>query len=340
MLWTSVRAQSLAFKGGLFCHCVTPGMVDTDLGRHFMSPWLWPLTKPLRMVLLRSPAEGALSVIAGALKPQATSCFGRYMDGETQLEDLVIERMGDKQLALSLVKDVLTGDGKREGNTLENDTGKVPLLVTMAHLYRELAPQVLYIDKKSGYNPKKWAEAIKVTRTVYVGNMAFCTREEQVYALFSKCGNIKRVIMGLNRRDKYPCGFCFVEYYTHEEAEEAVNLLNKITFDDRVIRVDLDAGFTEGRQFGRGESGGQWRDDFREDVDEGRGGKGGGLLKRIEGMPNRQVYRGKKRQDHGRFATTEQAKKARTEKAQGVLFWKLSDGLGGGVFLFRPYWVL
>ena len=50
--------------------------------RHFMSPWLWPLTKPLRMVLLRSPAEGALSVIAGALKPQATSCFGRYMDGE------------------------------------------------------------------------------------------------------------------------------------------------------------------------------------------------------------------------------------------------------------------
>lgn len=34
------------------------------------------------------------------------------------------------------------------------------------------------------------------------------------------------------------------------------------------------------------------------------------------------------------------AKKARTEKAQGVLFWKLSDGLGGGVFLFRPCWVL
>ena len=30
---TSVRAQSLAFKGGLFCHCATPGMVDSDLGR-------------------------------------------------------------------------------------------------------------------------------------------------------------------------------------------------------------------------------------------------------------------------------------------------------------------
>lgn len=104
MLWTSVRAQSLAFKGGLFCHCTTPGMVDSDLGRHTLSPWLWPLTKPLRLLLLRSSAEGALSVAHHALTPAATSCFGRYADGKTQLEDLVIERMGDKQLALSLVK--------------------------------------------------------------------------------------------------------------------------------------------------------------------------------------------------------------------------------------------
>ena len=42
-----MRAQSLAFKGGLFCHCATPGIVDSDLGRHFL-PWLWPFTKPLR----------------------------------------------------------------------------------------------------------------------------------------------------------------------------------------------------------------------------------------------------------------------------------------------------
>ncbi|CAJ1451435.1 unnamed protein product [Effrenium voratum] len=104
MLWTSVRAQSLAFKGGLFCFAATPGMVDTELSRYSMSPWLWPLTKPLRMVLLRHVSEGALAVAGGALKPQATNCFGRYMDGEVQLEDLVIERMGEKPLAAALVK--------------------------------------------------------------------------------------------------------------------------------------------------------------------------------------------------------------------------------------------
>eukprot|EP00913_Durusdinium_trenchii_P001280 g1179.t1 len=91
---TSVRAQSLAFKGGLFCHAASPGIVDSDLGRHVVPAWLWPFTKPLRMLLMRSPAEGALAVVGGALTPQATSCFGRYWDGEAQVEDLVIERMG------------------------------------------------------------------------------------------------------------------------------------------------------------------------------------------------------------------------------------------------------
>lgn len=39
---------------------------------------------------------------------------------------------------------------------------------------------VHYVDKKSGFNPRKWAEAIKATRTVYVGNLGFCTREDRV----------------------------------------------------------------------------------------------------------------------------------------------------------------
>lgn len=44
--------------------------------------------------------------------------------------------------------------------------------------------------------------------------------------------------------------------------------------DERVIRTDLDPGFQEGRQYGRGKSGGQVRDEFREEFDAGRGGYG------------------------------------------------------------------
>lgn len=48
--------------------------------------------------------------------------------------------------------------------------------------------------------------------TLYVGNLSFYTSEEQLYELFSMCGEVKRVVMGLDRIRKTPCGFCFVEY--------------------------------------------------------------------------------------------------------------------------------
>jgi len=47
---------------------------------------------------------------------------------------------------------------------------------------------------------------------MYVGNLSFYTTEEQIYELFSKCGDVKRVVMGLDKYKKTPCGFCFIEY--------------------------------------------------------------------------------------------------------------------------------
>jgi nuclear cap-binding protein subunit 2 len=44
--------------------------------------------------------------------------------------------------------------------------------------------------------------------------------------------------------------------------------------DERIIRCDLDLGYKDGRQFGRGKSGGQVRDEHRQDYDAGRGGWG------------------------------------------------------------------
>ncbi|KAH6984963.1 hypothetical protein BKA56DRAFT_547581 [Ilyonectria sp. MPI-CAGE-AT-0026] len=110
--------------------------------------------------------------------------------------------------------------------------------------------------------------------TLYVGNLSFYTTEEQVYELFSKCGEIKRLVMGLDRFNKTPCGFCFVEYYTHQDALDCMKYIGGTKLDERVIRTDLDPGFEEGRQYGRGKSGGQVRDEYREDFDEGRGGVG------------------------------------------------------------------
>ncbi|TNN10763.1 Nuclear cap-binding protein subunit 2 [Schistosoma japonicum] len=127
---------------------------------------------------------------------------------------------------------------------------------------------------KNQHSPRELSKCLRETTTLYIGNLSFYTREEQIWELFSRAGEIKRVIMGLHRFDKTPCGFCFVEYCTRDGAEMAMRYINKTRLDDRIIRTDWDAGFEEGRQYGRGRSGGQVRDEFRKDYDAERGGYG------------------------------------------------------------------
>lgn len=115
---------------------------------------------------------------------------------------------------------------------------------------------------------------LRLSTTMYVGNLAFYTTEGQIFELFSKCGDIKRIVMGLDKFKKTPCGFCFIEYYTRDDAENCMRYVNGTRLDDRIIRTDWDAGFVEGRQYGRGKTGGQVRDEYRTDYDIGRGGYG------------------------------------------------------------------
>jgi len=104
---------------------------------------------------------------------------------------------------------------------------------------------------------------LATSATLYVGNLSFFTTEEQIHELFSKCGDIKRIIMGLDKFTRTPCGFCFVEFYLKSEGEDAIRYINGTRLDDRIIRTDWDAGFIEGRQYGRGKTGGQASSTFR-----------------------------------------------------------------------------
>ena len=88
--------------------------------------------------------------------------------------------------------------------------------------------------------------------------------------------------MGLDRNTKTPCGFAFVEFYTHAEAVDCMRYVSGTKVDERVIRCDLDPGYKEGRQYGRGRSGGQVRDEYRQEYDAGRGGWGHNRLREEE----------------------------------------------------------
>lgn len=140
----------------------------------------------------------------------------------------------------------------------------------------DLGAPSTYVDRSYPGGTDIYLSDLAKSATLYVGNLSFYTTEEQMHALFSRCGALKRTIVGLDRHNKTPCGFAFVEFFNRSDALRAKKLLDGAKLDDRFIRVDLDPGFREGRQFGRGKRGGQVRDEVRDDYDPGRGGWGGG----------------------------------------------------------------
>ncbi|XP_030838244.1 nuclear cap-binding protein subunit 2 [Strongylocentrotus purpuratus] len=147
-----------------------------------------------------------------------------------------------------------------------------------------------YRDQHFGGSMDNQERKLKEASTLYIGNLSFFTTEEQIYEVFSKCGSIKRVVMGLDKIKRTPCGFCFVEYYDREEAANCMRYVSGTRLDDRIIRTDWDVGFKEGRQYGRGKSGGQVRDEYRTDYDGGRGGYGKAALKQLSAGKEKPRY--------------------------------------------------
>ena len=63
----------------------------------------------------------------------------------------------------------------------------------------------------------------------------------------------------------------FFRYFAPEDALASLRYISGTKLDERIIRADLDPGYREGRQYGRGKSGGQVRDEMRDYFDPGRG---------------------------------------------------------------------
>lgn len=135
-------------------------------------------------------------------------------------------------------------------------------IASVARLTRQFQRRQ-YRDKQFKGGEAEWKKRLESSSTVYVGNLSCYTNEYQLYELFARCGSIRRIIMGLDKIKKTPCGFCFVEYDERESARKSISYLNRTHLDGRDIQVDIDAGFEEGRQYGRGAHGGQISDERR-----------------------------------------------------------------------------
>eukprot|EP00596_Hydrurales_sp_CCMP1899_P006131 CAMPEP_0119037186 /NCGR_PEP_ID=MMETSP1177-20130426/5389_1 /TAXON_ID=2985 /ORGANISM="Ochromonas sp, Strain CCMP1899" /LENGTH=205 /DNA_ID=CAMNT_0006998097 /DNA_START=440 /DNA_END=1057 /DNA_ORIENTATION=- len=72
-------------KGCVTVNAVTPGMVNTELGR-FAPYWQLLLSYPLRYFMLKSPDQGASTVIYAATDPSLSGVTGKYFGDSKVIE--------------------------------------------------------------------------------------------------------------------------------------------------------------------------------------------------------------------------------------------------------------
>ncbi|EIJ87273.1 nuclear cap-binding protein subunit 2 [Nematocida parisii] len=122
--------------------------------------------------------------------------------------------------------------------------------------------KTMYFDKRYTGTEDDYFKELLTSGTIYVGNLSKKITEDQLYTLFSQCGKIKRVIIGLDAKKFTPCGFAFVQFENVETPSIARKFFAKYMLGNHPIYIDIDSGFAENRQFGRGMQGGQAKDDI------------------------------------------------------------------------------
>ncbi|VDN21088.1 unnamed protein product [Gongylonema pulchrum] len=77
-----------------------------------------------------------------------------------------------------------------------------------------------------------------MSRSIFVGNLPYSAREQDVANFFWQCGPVTNVRIVLDRDTGRPRGFGFCEFETEEAAELAIGSMNHAEFMGRQLRVD------------------------------------------------------------------------------------------------------
>jgi RNA recognition motif-containing protein len=80
---------------------------------------------------------------------------------------------------------------------------------------------------------------LKMETKLYVGNLSFNTSEDTLRTAFTKAGTVISVDMIKDRDSGRPKGFAFVTMNSADDAQNAINILNEKTLDERVIKVNI-----------------------------------------------------------------------------------------------------
>lgn len=74
--------------------------------------------------------------------------------------------------------------------------------------------------------------------SIYVGNLSYKVTQEDVIAVFSEYGTVKRVQIPTDRETGRPRGFCFVEMETSAQEDAAIDALDGAEWMGRTLKVN------------------------------------------------------------------------------------------------------
>ncbi|MDY5821413.1 MAG: RNA-binding protein [Helicobacter sp.] len=75
-------------------------------------------------------------------------------------------------------------------------------------------------------------------KSIYIGNLAYTTTQQQVHDIFAQFGNVISSRMILDKTTHKFKGYAFVEM-DDENAETAVSMLNGESYHGRIMRVSI-----------------------------------------------------------------------------------------------------
>ena len=121
-----------------------------------------------------------------------------------------------------------------------------------------------------------WYQEQTVTKKLYVGNLPYTTREDEIRTLFEQVGEITGVTIIIDRETGRSKGFGFVEMATEEQAQEAIRRFNGFSFSSRSLTVNEARPREERSEGGGGGSRGGYGGGGGGGYGGGGGGYGGG----------------------------------------------------------------
>lgn len=187
----------------------------------------------------------------------------------------------EEEPSIEAVVESATADesaGDAETQEIEDMKRRVQEMEEEAEKLKELQESVAKeISSTGGASSAADVGGAVEENSVYVGQVEYTAKPDELQAHFASCGTINRVTILCNKVTGKPKGFAYIEFADNEAVENAL-LLNESLFKGRELTVavkrvnqpGMKGGKGKGKGKGRGKGkgygkGGAWR---------GRGGKG------------------------------------------------------------------